>query len=112
MIFSAMVSACAGSPAVSPFSAVISFYRGPLDHLGSVRHGECPMIPSCSEYAAQAVAAHGEILGWIIACDRLMRCGRDELQLSKSIYVDGKLKTDDPLAANDFWWNSPAIPSE
>ncbi len=44
------------------FSGAIRFYQGPLGHLDAVRRGPCPMFPSCSEYARQAVAAHGPLV--------------------------------------------------
>ena len=50
----------------APFSTMIAFYRGPLNHLEAVRSGECPMYPSCSEYSLQAVRKHGWLQGWIM----------------------------------------------
>ncbi len=94
--------------AVPPFSALLWFYKGPLNHLEAVRYGQCPMYPSCSEYAKKAVAKHGEIIGWIMACDRLMRCGRDEVKLAPEIYVNGTWKYYDPVERNDFWWDKHA----
>ena len=43
-------------------------------------------------------------MGWIMAMDRLMRCGRDETRLSPKIMIYGKLKYYDPVEKNDFWW--------
>lgn len=90
--------------ATSPFSALVAFYRGPLNHLTAVRAGVCPMKPSCSEYALEAVAKHGEVVGWIMACDRLMRCGRDECRLVSPVHTPEGYRTPDPISANDFWW--------
>ena len=90
-----------------PLTAAIDFYRGPLDHLSAVRTGQCPMHPGCSEYSRQAIKKHGPIIGWIMACDRLMRCGRDELETSPHIRLNGKQKCYDPLALNDWWWHAP-----
>lgn len=97
-----------GGGSTGLFSALVSVYRGPLNHLAAVRHGECPMFPSCSEYARQAVDRHGEIPGWIMACDRLMRCGRDEVSLAPRIQVNGEWRSRDTLSMNDFWWNPSA----
>jgi len=36
--------------------------------------------------------------------DRLMRCGRDEMQLTQRVLADGKWKFYDPVEYNDFWW--------
>ena len=44
-------------------------------------------------------------MGWIMTCDRLMRCGRDELRLSPAIRTDANIwKCHDPVKNNDFWW--------
>lgn len=80
--------------------ALLDFYRGPLNHLKAVRHGECPMHPSCSEYCRQAIQTYGPIQGWIMTCDRLMRCGRDETRIAPRILVNGRLKYYDPPANN------------
>jgi putative membrane protein insertion efficiency factor len=34
----------------------------------------CRYVPSCSEYAAEAVACHGFFQGAALACWRLLRC--------------------------------------
>lgn len=64
----------------------------------------CPMHPSCSRYAQEAIKQKGLIKGWILTCDRLLRCGRDETRLAPPIYIDGVPHSYDPLAANTFWW--------
>jgi uncharacterized protein len=92
------------SDEVSPISSMIYFYQGPMDHLSSVRFGECPMFPHCSAYALSAIEKHGVLLGWFMTCDRLMRCGRDEIDISPEIIVDGKVKTFDPVDRNDKWF--------
>jgi len=86
--------------ATDPFSALIYFYRGPLNHLSAVRQSECPMYPSCSEYAVQSIRKYGALRGWIMSCDRLLRCGRDELNVSPTILIDGKWKCYDPVEKN------------
>ncbi len=111
IIAAIFLSACAttgGGPdapdedaAVSP---LIRFYRGPLNHLSSVRQGQCPMHPSCSEYADQAIEKHGPVVGWTMALDRLMRCGRDETKRNRKIRVKGDVLFYDPVEENDGWW--------
>ena len=96
-----------GDGSGGPFSTLVNIYRGPLNRLSAVRHGTCPMHPTCSEYARQAVAKHGEAIGWIMASDRLMRCGRDELRLSPMVRTDRGLRTADPVERNDFWRVGP-----
>jgi putative membrane protein insertion efficiency factor len=34
----------------------------------------CRYVPTCSEYAAEAVARHGVFRGTMLACWRLLRC--------------------------------------
>jgi putative component of membrane protein insertase Oxa1/YidC/SpoIIIJ protein YidD len=67
----------------------------------------CPMYPSCSHYASQAVKRHGIIKGWMLAFDRLLRCGRDELRLSPKIQTRRGVRTLDPVEANTRWWRQP-----
>ncbi|SMC47019.1 Haemolytic domain-containing protein [Desulfocicer vacuolatum DSM 3385] len=64
----------------------------------------CGMSPSCAAYAARAFKKHGFFMGWIISCDRLIRCGRDETRLSPPIVSGGRILTGDTLEDNDFWW--------
>ena len=92
----------------NPFSAMVRFYRGPLNHLSAVRIGQCPMYPSDSDYSLQSLEKHGMIMGWMMTLDRLMRCGRDETKLAPRVLVDGKWKSYDPVEKNDFWWYTPA----
>jgi putative membrane protein insertion efficiency factor len=71
--------------------------------LSSADGDRCPMTPSCSSYAIEAVQRHGAVKGWIMACDRLMRCGHDELKLSPPVRTRQGLRCLDPLDNNDFW---------
>jgi hypothetical protein len=80
-------------------------YEDGLNHLSSVRAGACPMHPSCSSYSKQCFQKHGLFAGWLMSCDRLMRCGRDEMKLSPRVFVDGTWKYYDPVENNDFWWS-------
>jgi hypothetical protein len=34
----------------------------------------CRFVPSCSEYGAQAILAHGVLKGWLLATWRILRC--------------------------------------
>jgi len=72
----------------------------------------CPMYPSCSQYCKQAFRKNGAILGIIMSCDRLLRCGRDELSVSPIMehhgveYQDQRL-CNDSVENNDFWFDKP-----
>jgi hypothetical protein len=82
----------------------IKFYQ---KHISGIDGDRCPMYPHCSGYSAQAIQKHGFLVGWIMSCDRLLRCGRDEVRLSPHIKINGRKLTFDPVSANDFWWFSP-----
>jgi len=96
---------CVTSPPFQPMKALIDFYQGPLNHCSAVRSGECPMYPFCSEYAKQAFQKYGVFMGVMIATDRVMRCGRDELKTAPLIFIGGKMKYYDPLEQNTSWWD-------
>jgi len=36
--------------------------------------GSCRFVPSCSDYAAEAIARFGAVRGCLLACRRLLRC--------------------------------------
>lgn len=78
----------------------ISFYQKIISPAVGNR---CGMRPSCSAYGKQAFQTHGFFLGWIMTCDRLMRCGRDEPDLSPGVWTSEGRLTLDPLSANDSW---------
>jgi len=89
------------APPAGAGNKVINFYQ---EHISRVDGDRCPMYPSCSSYASAAIEKHGFVMGWIMACDRLVRCGRDEVNLSEKIIVNGHKLVFDPVEANDFWW--------
>lgn len=80
---------------------VFGFYER---FISPVDGDRCPMHPTCSAYAREAVQRHGLFVGWVMACDRIVRCGRDETRISPNIIKDKSRVTLDPVSANDFWW--------
>jgi uncharacterized protein len=55
--------------------AILAVYKrwfSPLLH--ALSPGGCKFVPTCSEYAAEAVAAHGPWRGSVLAAWRLLRC--------------------------------------
>lgn len=52
-------------------AALLKFYKGLISPLFPPA---CRYVPSCSEYAAEAVASHGFFHGTRLALWRLMRC--------------------------------------
>ena len=72
-------------------------------YISPVIGDRCPMYPSCSHYSTNALRKNGTIMGIIMTCDRLIRCGRDETKQSPAVFVDGDKYTYDPVDNNDFW---------
>jgi putative component of membrane protein insertase Oxa1/YidC/SpoIIIJ protein YidD len=87
--------------AVNPMRFLVEAYRR---HISPIDGKDCPMHPSCSEYSIRCFKKHGFFIGWMMTCDRLFRCGRDEVRLSPHIVVNGKSRCYDPPENNDFWW--------
>jgi len=81
-------------------TAPIRFFQ---NYLSAVDGDRWPMTPSCSSYAIQAIRRHGAVKGWIMACDRLMRCGHDELRHSPAVRTASGIRCQDPLDNNDLW---------
>jgi uncharacterized protein len=55
--------------------AILAFYKRWLSPaLHAVSPGGCKFLPTCSEYAAAAIAIHGPLRGSALACWRLLRC--------------------------------------
>jgi hypothetical protein len=55
--------------------ATLAFYKrwlSPAIH--SLKPGGCRYLPTCSEYAAVAIATHGPLRGMGLAIWRLLRC--------------------------------------
>lgn len=76
-----------------------------LQHFVSRADGpRCPMVPSCSQYASQAFKQHNIFVGWMLTCDRLLRCGRDETRLAPSLRTPDGPRAQDPLSTNINWW--------
>jgi len=54
--------------------ALILLIRGYQRLISPLLPRACRFIPSCSEYAAQAIQAHGPVRGAWLAVRRLSRC--------------------------------------
>lgn len=78
----------------------VRFYQ---KFISPVLGGQCPMYPSCSKYCIDAVKKHGPLVGWVMTCDRLMRCGRDEVKRAPVIRTQNGKFSYDPVSENDFW---------
>jgi uncharacterized protein len=55
--------------------AMIAFYRRWISPaLHAISPGGCRYLPTCSEYAATAIAIHGPVRGAAMGIGRLLRC--------------------------------------
>jgi putative membrane protein insertion efficiency factor len=84
----------------APFIFPIQIFR---DFISGFDGDRCPMHPSCSRYAIDAVRKHGSVMGWIMTCDRLLRCGLDETRHTPPVRVGQRILSKDPVDNNDFW---------
>jgi len=87
----------------NPLRFMVELYR---TYISPIDGKSCPMYPTCSEYSLLCFEKHGLFIGWVMTCDRLFRCGRDEVRLSPEVTVNGELRCYDPLENNDFWWHN------
>ncbi|MBI9076178.1 MAG: membrane protein insertion efficiency factor YidD [Desulfatibacillum sp.] len=78
---------------------MITVYQRALSPVGGAR---CRMHPSCSRYGRQCLEEFGLMRGYIMTCDRLLRCGRDEITLAPYVWVNGKKKCWDPVSENSL----------
>lgn len=104
-----VAASCSRNPAVNTknpmekasLSAIHTFQT----IISPVDGDRCYMLPSCSEYGRQAIEKHGFFMGWVMTCDRLMRCGQDEIYLGEPVIRGGEVYCSDPVENNDFWWD-------
>jgi putative component of membrane protein insertase Oxa1/YidC/SpoIIIJ protein YidD len=81
-------------------SAALWFWQKTISRIDGK---ECPMYPSCSHYAQEAIIIHGPIVGYFLTVDRMIH-ENSEIAYCQIIKVDGKLLYYDPVSNNDFWW--------
>ena len=55
-------------------SLLLAALRGYKTHISPLRPASCRFTPTCSEYAAEAIARHGAIQGSLLGLWRLVRC--------------------------------------
>jgi hypothetical protein len=89
--------------AATPFLWSIRFYQKFITHVDGDR---CPMYPTCSVYSTQAFRKHGPVIGVVMTADRLLH-ELDEQRYVPLRQVGNRLRFDDPVSNNDFWWYRP-----
>ncbi len=100
----------ASAPTPSPPARGIDYLHDTaslmLDFYSTVLHPAlstgCPCIPSCSEYARDAITRFGIVPGTILALERLMH-ESGEIEYGRTIRTDRGLRIFDPLSANTNW---------
>jgi putative component of membrane protein insertase Oxa1/YidC/SpoIIIJ protein YidD len=75
-------------------SGVLSIYQRWLSPVRGL--AACPMYPSCSQYARIATERFGPLIGYVLGCERLMRCGH-EPGLYRHVIRDGIMVLYDPV---------------
>jgi len=98
----ANTNTASAEPACGEHSALWKFYQSSI---GMADGDRCPMSPSCSAYAEQAIRKHGWLAGWMMTFDRFGHEGTEAQRTANGVrYRDGKLKAIDEVEHNDFWW--------
>jgi putative component of membrane protein insertase Oxa1/YidC/SpoIIIJ protein YidD len=109
ILFTFLLITLSTSPAFSDekksLLSSLDFFNFYQEYISPVDGDRCAMYPSCSRYASLSIKKHGFIPGWIMGLDRLVRCGRDEVDQSHPVWTGGQKLVWDPVEANDFWWS-------
>jgi putative component of membrane protein insertase Oxa1/YidC/SpoIIIJ protein YidD len=80
-------------PTELPRTVLMTFYRSVVSPVAGTR---CSMYPSCSRYMEGAIRKRGVIVGILLGCDRLLRCGND-LHFYDIVVKDGSAFRQDPV---------------
>jgi putative membrane protein insertion efficiency factor len=89
-----------------PQRGVLTLIRGYKLLLSQQFAGSCRFLPSCSDYAAEAVARLGVIRGCVLAVRRLSRChplgasGHDPVPVPTSPAASSRQAPTSPAAAS------------
>jgi uncharacterized protein len=85
---------------ISPLQLAVKLFQ---KYISPVDGPRCPMYPTCSAYALQALRKHGPLLGTFQTVDRLFREGDSDHEHGQPIDKWGHVRFYDPLEQNDFW---------
>lgn len=72
-------------------------------YISPVDGPRCPMVPTCSAYALQALEEHGPLLGTMMTVDRLLH-ETDRREHRHPVQTGDRVRYRDPLENNDFWF--------
>jgi hypothetical protein len=74
------------------------------EYISVVDGDRCPMKPTCSTYALQAIKKHGFFIGAMMTADRLIH-ESDEIRYAPAIIQGESVRFHDPVSNNDFWFD-------
>jgi uncharacterized protein len=87
---------------LEPLQTGIRFFQRFISPVDGPR---CPMYPTCSAYATQALQKHGPLFGSFITVDRLLHESGPTFH-DHPVKLGGRIRFLDPLSANDRWASS------
>ena len=82
-----------------PFWLGIRFFQKVISPIDGPR---CPMHPTCSRYALEAIRRNGAAIGILMAADRLIRDNGDYRRYRR-VVVHGQERFNDPVEDHEFW---------
>lgn len=85
-----------------PLIALIRLYQA---WFSPVYGNRCPMSPSCSRYAIDAIGKHGPVVGIVMTSGRLMH-EADERKFAPIRNAGDRYLFFDPVENNDFWFGA------
>ena len=88
-----------GKADFNPLKTGVLFFRR---YISPVDGPRCPMYPTCSAYALEALEKHGPFIGAMMVVDRLFH-ESDPREHRHPIQVGKRLRFYDPVENNDFW---------
>jgi len=100
-----VAATASAEPQLEPLQSGIRFFQRFISPVDGPR---CPMYPTCSAYAMQAVQKHGPLVGSFITVDRLLHESGPAFH-DYPIRVGGRIRFLDPLSANDRWVSSDPL---
>lgn len=86
--------------ALSPLKYGVRFFQ---KYISPVDGPRCPMYPTCSAYALQAIDKHGPVIGTMMTVDRLLH-ETDRREHRHPLHRFDRVRYFDPLENNDFWF--------
>lgn len=88
---------------LNPLVQGVRFFQRYISVVDSPR---CPMYPTCSAYALQAMDKHGPWIGMFMTVDRILH-ETNPLEQTHPLTGYERLRYYDPVSNNDFWWSPP-----